>query len=59
MWIVGCEVKEVRAIKLNCELYLKRSKTMQSTVQPSIAKRYFIYLEKYLSIFKLLPRVWN
>jgi len=32
---------------------------MQSTIQPSMAKRYFVYLEKYLSIFNLLPRVWN
>jgi len=32
---------------------------MQSTFQPSMAKRYFAYLEKYLSIFNLLPWVWN
>jgi len=24
-----------------------------------MAKRYFVYLEKYLSIFNLLPWVWN
>jgi len=28
---------------------------MQSTVQPSMAKRYLVFLEKYLSIFNLLP----
>jgi len=32
---------------------------MQSTIQPSMAKRYLVYLEKYLSIFNLLPWVWN
>jgi len=28
---------------------------MQSTVQPSMAKRYLVFLEKYLSIFNLQP----
>jgi len=28
---------------------------MQSTIQPSMDKRYFVYLEKYLSISYLLP----
>jgi len=32
---------------------------MQTTIQPSMAKRYFVYLEKYLSISYLLPWVWN
>jgi len=32
---------------------------MQSTIQTSMAKRYFVYLEKYLSILNLLPWVWN
>jgi len=32
---------------------------MQFTVQPSMAKRYFVFLEKYLSIFNLLSWVWN
>jgi len=57
--LVRCEVKEVRAIKINCKLYWKRSKTMQSTIQSSMAKRCFVYLEKYLTIFNLLSWVWN
>jgi len=32
---------------------------MKSIIQPSMAKRYFVYLEKDLSIVNLLPWVWN
>jgi len=32
---------------------------MQSTIQPSMAKRYFVCLEKYLRIFNILPWVRN
>jgi len=56
------EVKEVRAIKINCKLYWKRSKTMQSTIQPN-GQRCFVYLIKVSEHFSFITLgvelMWN